>query len=95
MIVHVLLFKLKDPTPENIETAVQKLTSLKEAIPTIRSLEVGGNVVQSPRAYDVGLVVKFDDMAGLETYQPHPAHVPVATFLRENSESIVSVDFEQ
>jgi hypothetical protein len=95
VITHLVLFKLKEPTPENVNTAVQKLASLTSAIPTIRSLEVGPNVVPSPRAYDIGLIVKFDDLAGLETYQPHPAHVPVSTYLREMSESIVSVDFEQ
>ena len=95
MLTHIVLFKLKEPTQENIVSAVQKLSSLKNAIPTIRSLEVGGNVVQSPRAYDVGLVVKFDDLAGLDIYQPHPAHVPVSAYMRERSESIVSIDFEQ
>lgn len=94
MITHIVLFKLKEPTPENIATAVSRLASLTDAIPTVRSLAVGQDVVRSPRSYDVGLIVKFDDMAGLDVYQPHPAHVPVATYMRDMSESIVSVDFE-
>jgi hypothetical protein len=94
MITHIVLFKLKEPTADNIETAVSRLASLRELIPTIRSLEVGPDVVRSPRSYDIGLVVTFDDMAGLAIYQPHPAHVPVSAYMREMSESIVSVDFE-
>ena len=94
MLVHVVLFKLKDPSPENVAEAVSRLQSLAKTVPTVRSLEVGGNVVASARAYDVGLVVKFEDRDGLDVYQPHPNHVPVAAFMREHSESIVSVDFE-
>ncbi len=94
MITHIVLFKLHEPTKENVDAAVSELSSLADAIPTIRSLEAGANIVQSPRAYDVGLVVKFDDLAGLERYQPHPAHIPVSAYMRERCESVVSVDFE-
>jgi hypothetical protein len=94
VLVHVVLYKLKDPTPENMAEAVSRLQSHQKTVPTVRSLEVGGNVVPSARAYDVGLVVKFDDRGGLDVYQPHPNHVPVAAYMRAHSESVVSVDFE-
>lgn len=94
MLTHVVLFKLKERTLENVAAAVSQLAGLADKVPTVRSLEVGADVVQSPRSYDVGLVVKFDDRAGLEAYQVHPEHVPVSAYLRERCESIVAVDFK-
>lgn len=94
MLTHVVLFKLKERTEENITEAISRLAALADAVPMVRSLEVGADVVQSARAYDVALIVKFDDRAGMEAYQVHPAHVPVAQFLKGISESIVSADFE-
>jgi hypothetical protein len=94
MLTHVVLCKLKEWTPEQAAEVVSRLRALAERVPTVRSLEVGADVVRSPRSYDVGLVVKFDDRAGMEAYQMHPEHVPVAGFLREVCEAIVVVDWE-
>lgn len=94
MLVHVVMFKLKEPTKENNAELVSRLEPLAEKVPMVRSLEVGANVVKSARSYDVALIVKFDDLAAMEAYQAHPDHVPVLAFVRETCESVVAVDFE-
>ena len=94
MLTHVVLFKLKERTEENIAEVVSRLAGLAESVPMVRSLEVGADVVKSARAYDVALIVKFDDLDGMEAYQVHPAHVPVSQYVRGVIESAVSVDFE-
>jgi hypothetical protein len=41
-----------------------------------------------------GLLVTFNDRAGLEAYAVHPQHVPVAQFGASLCDQIVAVDFE-
>jgi hypothetical protein len=95
MLTHVVLFKLKERTAENISEVVSRLARLAESVPMVRDLEVGADVIRSARSYDVALIVKFDDRAAMEAYQVHPEHVPVLAFVREVCESVVAVDFEE
>jgi len=60
----------------------------------IRAIEVGTDVLRSGRSFDLALVARFDDLAGLEAYQSHPVHLPVLAVLREAAETIVAVDYE-
>lgn len=94
MITHIVLFKLKGRSQENIEDAQNRLRTLTGKVPSLRQLEVGRDVVRSERSYDLALIARFDNLDGLQAYQVHPAHVPVANHMRNISESIVAVDFE-
>lgn len=94
MITHVVLAKLKDQSAPNIESTVALLSSLNERIPSLRRLEVGKDLTRSERSYDIALIAKFDDLAGLDTYLTHPIHVPISGKLRELAASIVVVDYE-
>ena len=71
----------------------KRLESLPSSIPVIRSMEVGVNVVQSERAYDLALVSTFDDLEALETYRVHPAHQEVVAFIARYKEASAAVDF--
>jgi len=93
-LTHIVMVKLKDPTPENIEEAVAKIRSMDGKIEVLKSLEVGRDVVRSERSYDLGLIAKFEDRAGLEIYNTHPVHLPVLAYLRERMSAITAVDFE-
>lgn len=93
-LTHVVLFKLKDRSPENTQRAASMLRSLEGVVPTLRGIEVGVNVVESARAYDIALVTRFDSLADMEAYQIHPRHQAVGASMRELSESIVAVDYE-
>ncbi|MCC6503282.1 MAG: Dabb family protein [Deltaproteobacteria bacterium] len=94
MITHVVLFKLKDSSPESIYKAEQVLRSLEGRVPVIRSIEVGVDVLRSQRSYDICLTVKFDTLEDLEAYQSHPEHVLVADYIGSVRESVAVVDYE-
>jgi hypothetical protein len=94
LITHVVLFKLKDRSPEAIGKVAQALESLEGTVPVIRSIEVGVDVLRSQRSYDVSLTVRFDSLADLEEYQRHPEHVKVADFIATVRESVAVVDYE-
>lgn len=93
MIVHLVLFKLRERNQQNITQAVEKLRGLMGQVPSLRYLEVGENVVESARAYDLALVAQFDDLEGLQSYQLHEAHLPVAAYMRSVSEGVAVVDY--
>ena len=49
MITHIVLFKLADPTAENITVTRNKLLSMDGKIDLLRHLEVGVDVIRSER----------------------------------------------
>ncbi|MCO5207152.1 MAG: Dabb family protein [Anaerolineae bacterium] len=93
-LVHVVLFKLKDVSDANVQRTIDKLRSLEGRVPTLRAIEVGSNVVAAERAYDIALIARFDDLAGMEAYQTHPYHQEVLAFMRTVMSSAVAVDYE-
>jgi hypothetical protein len=94
MITHVVLFKLKDRSPQSIEKARDLLVGMKGKIPQLHHLEVGTDVLHSERSYDIALITKFDSMDDLATYQAHPVHVKVSDYIMSAKESSIVVDFE-
>ncbi len=93
MITHIVLFKLKDSSPSNIEKARDVLMGMKGRIPELRHLEVGIDVLRSERSYDLALLAKFDSLEELQAYQKHPVHVEVAKYMTSVRESAVAVDY--
>jgi hypothetical protein len=94
MITHIVLFKLKDRSPEAIERTVQVLRNMEGKIDELLHLEVGTDILHSERSYDIALVTKFDSMEGLQAYQVHPVHKLVIEHIMSVREASVSVDFE-
>jgi hypothetical protein len=94
MITHVVLVKLKNNAPQNLESTRTLLESMNGKISSMRHLEVGTNVGSSDRAYDVSLIAKFVNLDGLRAYEQHPIHLPISKNLREVASSIAVVDYE-
>lgn len=94
MLTHVVLFKLKDPSPEGLTAAKSQLESLRGRIPPLLELEVGLDAVHSGRSYDVALIARLEDRAGLSIYRDHPVHQPVLAYMQQAAEGSVAVDFE-
>lgn len=94
MITHVVLFKLKDRSPENIERTRKKLETLRGNVPQIRQMEIGVDVLKSERSFDISLIVKFDTLSDLDAYQKHPFHAGVVDYIAKVRESTVVVDYE-
>ena len=93
-LTHVVLFKLKDRSPEAVETTAEVLRGLAGKIASLQAVEVGVNVVPSARAYDIALITRFASLADMELYQVHPIHQGVLAHMREVMETAVAVDFE-
>lgn len=98
MLKHIVLFKLKPAAEgaskeENAKKIKRDLEALKEAIPQIRHIEVGINVIPSETAYDIAIYSEFADEKDLNIYMKHPEHVKVAEFIGKVRESRVVVDY--
>ena len=95
MLTHVVCFRYRADVPEAARTDHRaQLAALVGAVPSLRSLVVGADVLGTPRSYDTALITTFDDRAGLDAYATHPAHLPVAALGRDLCADIVAVDFE-
>ncbi len=95
MIVHVVLFKLKDGSPESVAATVKVLEGLRGRIPVLRELEVGADVLRTDRSFDLALTASFDSLEDLQAYQVHPAHQEVVAYIAGVRESVVAVDYER
>ena len=95
MITHIVLFKLKESTPEGIEQAKGVLLSMQGKIEQLRHLEVGLDLIHSERSADIALVTKFDSLEDLQAYQVHPYHAnEVAAYMRGVCSSVVAADYQ-
>lgn len=98
MIQHVVMFKIlpelldkKDEVKAAIKT---KLEALPSKIAQIKSFEVGANIKESDRSYDLVLVSSFDSLATLQEYAVHPEHLEVVKYIKETCGSISAVDYQ-
>jgi hypothetical protein len=95
VITHIVLFKLADPTAENLAATRSKLLSMDGRIDLLRHLEVGVDVVRSERSHDIALTTRFDSLEDLQAYQIHPYHAgEVIPHMKAVCSSIVAVDYE-
>jgi len=95
MVTHIVLFRLKEQSPESIEKAKELLLSMEGKVEQLRYLEVGTDVIRSERSYDIALITKFDSLEELNAYQVHPYHAEqVAAYMRGVSSAVAVVDFE-
>ena len=96
MIHHIVLLRLKEGVTRDdprVQEAVAGLAALPSKIEGIDRWEIGWNFTQRPVAYDFGLYSSFVSRAALDAYGPHPAHVAVATHLREVADWVLC-DYE-
>lgn len=95
MITHIVLFKLANPSAENVAITRDKLLSMGSKIDLLRYLEVGVDVIRSERSYDIALTTRFDSLDDLQSYQIHPYHAgEVIPHMKSVCSSIVAVDYE-
>ena len=94
MITHIVLFKLKDRSPESVAATAQVLRDMEGKIDELLSIEVGTDVVHSERSYDVSLVTKFASLEAMQAYQVHPIHKKVIEHMSVAREAQAVVDYE-
>ncbi len=100
MLKHLVLFKLKPSVDgrtkeENLRELKERLEVLPGKIPGILKYEIGINQNPSSNAYDLGLDSEFEDEMGLITYQRHPDHQAVTTFINQVCVDRHVVDWEK
>jgi len=94
MLVHIVMFQFKEENKEvNLERVKEMLEALPEKIETLKSMEVGIDISRSERSFDLVLISKFDDQAGLDFYVPHSAHQEVVSVIKEVTSLSKVVDY--
>lgn len=93
---HVVLWAFRDTVPgDERDALLADLRALGAAVPSLRSVALGPNISPArAQGYTHVMLQTFDDQAGLEAYQAHPAHLPVAARLREAVAQLCVVDLE-
>ena len=91
MIRHVVMWKFKPGTREEMEKFLAGLRGLYGVIPQIRAQQVGVNCVEGN--YDAVLISDFDSLADLETYKKDPRHVAVSALCKAIRTDRVAVDY--
>ena len=94
MIKHIVMFKLKERSPENMKTLAPALKGMKDQIETLSFLEVGEDFNGSDRSFDLVLTTHFENRQGLQSYSEHKVHQPVIQLARSLCSQIVVVDYE-
>ena len=94
MIKHIVMFKLKEKSPDNMKDLTSALNGMKDQIEALKFLEVGEDFKGSGRSFDLVLTTHFDNLRGLETYAGHKVHQPVIQLARSLCSQTVVVDYE-
>jgi quinol monooxygenase YgiN len=73
---HVVLFDYAETAPEaEIQAVIAGLNELPGKIDTIRDWSLVEDLGKRPGSFRFCLIAHFDDMAAMEAYLAHPAHV--------------------
>ncbi len=94
MFTHVVMFKLKDRSPESILKARDVLMGMVGKNPFFGKLEVGIDTLHSERSFDLVLTSTHQSVDEYRQYHQHPVHQDVLTYMKNVLEKAVSVDFE-
>ncbi len=97
MVKHVVMFSFKDANgktaKENAELAKKMGMELEHAVPTLKSIEIGLNEMESNKSHDLVLICTFDDYDGLKAYDSHPEHLKLVEHIRASFTERHAVDF--
>ena len=95
MIRHVAVFRFV-PTFSEAEREhwMTLLRALPAQIPELRSMSVGTDLLGGASSHELAIVADFDDLAGLDAYNRHPAHAEVLRISAPVKVSLATVDFE-
>ena len=102
MISHLVIFTPKSNLPATDRDAlVAACERAVREIPDVRAVRLGRRVTHgagyeaaAPDIADVLIVIDFDDVAGLQAYLRHPAHVELGARFNQACSSAGIYDFE-
>ena len=94
MFTHIVLFKVKEPTKENLEFLEKTFLSMSGNIKELKELEVGVDVIRSDRSYDIAIITRFDSKEGYLAYDVNEYHVEkVKKVVKSYLEKSKTIDF--
>ncbi|MEG1870508.1 MAG: Dabb family protein [Peptostreptococcaceae bacterium] len=94
MYTHIVLFKLKEVTEENIKLVKSSLLSMEGNISELRHFEVGVDDIRGERSYDIALITRFDNKEDYLSYDINEYHVEnVKKVIKPYVESSKTVDY--
>jgi len=94
MVKHIVMFKLKEKSSDNLNALASALNGMKGQIETLSFLEVGEDFKNTDRSFDLVLTTHFENRQGLEAYAGHEVHQPVIQLARSLCSQTVVVDYE-
>ncbi|GAA3654988.1 Dabb family protein [Microbacterium marinilacus] len=99
MIRHIVLFQLASTDPaeraEQFAESRRRVRALVGVVPGVRELDVHANALDDDRNADIAIVGDFDDLAAVEAYATHPAHVEVIEYIASIRTDVrAAIDFE-
>ena len=95
MVEHMVWFKMAEGAGEAERRQLSAgLRALPAQIPEIEHLACGDDFSGRSRGFEFGLVLRFRDRAGLEIYQPHPAHKAFIEAHKHLWSDVQALDFE-
>jgi len=78
----------------HIARAQELLIGMAGRVPSLRDVEVHVDALKAPGAYDLCLITRFDDAAGLDAYQSDPVHLEAVSWLKTALDDRAIVDYE-
>lgn len=78
---------------EHVAEFCRRMLALREQIPAIGSLEIGRDMLHEARSWDVMLIMRFDSVEALRSYQQHPLHVSLMQFNQPHVADVGAIDF--
>ncbi len=94
MIVHIVMFKFQEENKaQNLKNVEEKLNALVGKIDELKSIEVGINFTESPRAFDLSLYSTFESKEDLQAYAIHSEHLKVVELIKSVTTESKVVDY--
>lgn len=97
MLHHIVSWKMNGETAaeraQQARDIAEKLTALRQSVPTIAHLEVRLNELDGYNNWELVLISAFASQADFEAYVVHPAHQEVAKFIKEHAAARAGVDY--
>ena len=99
MFKHIVFWKFSNEAEgrskqENMDIVKDGLIALYGVVPTLRSAEVGQDILHTPASYDMCLICTFENKDGFITYRDHPEHQKVLAYIGKVIEDRKVIDYE-
>lgn len=94
MLSHYVFIRFVPGTSEgHVAEFCRRMLALRDPIPAIRSLKIGRDMLHEARSWDLVMIMRFESLEALRSYQQHPLHVAVMQFNQPHVADVGAVDF--